>query len=121
MHPTEETDVFPPGEVLWGQHARTGGRIRHDQSPGEHQPIAAFVLALLAGVWMLASGVMRDSWGRHLQSERMWGAPMGGGWMWHHGMLWSVALTFWWPWVGLIVGSVVLICAVMLLLSALNL
>ena len=78
------------------------------------KPTAAFVLSLLAGLWMLAMGgwtmgagwswgSAADGWGGGM------GGMMGGGWMWGHGLL-----GVWWPWFGLIAGIVVLVGAAML-------
>ena len=75
------------------------------------QPTAAFVLSLLAGLWMLAAGGMMGGFG--------WGGMMGG---WHSGMMggWMWGRTgirgfgVWWPWFGALAGIVVLVGAVML-------
>ncbi len=72
------------------------------------QPTAAFVLSLLAGLWMLAAGGMMGGFG--------WGGMMAGwhgmgGWMWGQG---TRSFGVWWPWFGIFAGIVVLIGAVML-------
>jgi hypothetical protein len=74
------------------------------------QPTVAFVLSLLAGLWMLGVGSMMGSFG--------WGGMMGGwhggmmgGWIWGRGMGSFGVL---WPWIGICVGIVVLIGAVAL-------
>jgi asparagine N-glycosylation enzyme membrane subunit Stt3 len=72
------------------------------------QPTVAFVLSLLAGLWMLAAGSMMGGFGR--------GGMMGGwygmsGWMWGRGMPMFGVL---WPWFGIFAGIAVLIGAVML-------
>lgn len=56
------------------------------------RPVAAFVLSLLAGLWMLLAGGMMG----------------GGSWMWSHGMV------GWWPWFGVVAGIIVLVGAAML-------
>jgi hypothetical protein len=71
-------------------------------------PTAAFVLSLLAGLWMLAARGMMGGFG--------WGGMMGGwhgmgGWMWGRGIRPSGV---WWPWFGVFAGIVVLVGAVML-------
>ena len=85
------------------------------QSPMEaERPTAAFVLSLLAGLWMLSMGGMMGGFGRG-----MMGGPnatygyhrMMGGWMWGSGMH---AFGMSWPWLGVVGGVVVLIGAVML-------
>ncbi len=68
------------------------------------KPTAAFVLALLAGLWMLASGAMMYSFG--------WDGM--ASWMWGHGMVRGFAPALWWPWFGILAGIVVLIGAGML-------
>jgi len=73
----------------------------------EH-PTTAFVLSLLAGLWMLATGGMMDGFG--------WGGMMGGwhrmgGWMWDRRMQ---SFGLWWPWFGIFAGIVVLVGPVML-------
>ena len=73
------------------------------------QPIAAFVLSLLAGLWMLAAGGMMGGFG--------WGGMMGGsqgmhGWMWGRGNVRGFPL--WSPWFTVAAGIFVLIGAVML-------
>ena len=72
------------------------------------QPTAAFVLALLAGLWMLSAGGMMGAFG--------WGGMMGGrhrtsGWMWSRG---THAFGLSWPWFGVLGGILVIIGAVML-------
>jgi hypothetical protein len=78
------------------------------------KPTVAFVLSLLAGLWMLAAGGMMGGFG--------WGGMMGGqhgmahwrgmgDWMWGRGVH---AFGMSWPWFGLVAGVVVLIGAVML-------
>lgn len=76
------------------------------QSPMEQKPTAAFVLSLLAGLWMLATGAMM--YGFNWGEREDWGM---GGWMWGHGMM---SFGYWWPWFGLVAGIVVLIGAAML-------
>ncbi len=73
------------------------------------QPTAAFVLSLLAGLWMLGAGGMMGGFG--------WGGMMGGGW--HRMDGWMSGLRMrsfgvWWPWLGVFAGIVVLVGAVML-------
>ena len=45
--------------------------MQEGQSQVERKPVAAFVLSLLAGLWMLVPGAMMY----------YWGLPMKGGWM----------------------------------------
>ena len=74
------------------------GQIRRTE-----QPTVAFVLSLLAGLWMLAAGGMMGGFG--------WGGMMGG-WMWGRGGIRGFGV--WWPWFGIFAGIVVLVGAVML-------
>jgi hypothetical protein len=72
------------------------------------QPTAAFVLSLLAGLWMLAAGGTMGGFG--------WGGMMGGwhgmgGWMWGRGI---GSYWVWWSSFGVFAGIVVLVGAVML-------
>lgn len=78
------------------------------------RPIAAFVLALLAGLWMVAVGSMSMM----ARSGFIgWGAG-GMGWMWGHGMMGGfggfASGSSWWPWLGIIAGIIVLIGAAMI-------
>jgi hypothetical protein len=66
------------------------------------QPTVAFVLSLLAGLWMLGAGGMMGGFG--------WGGMMGG-WMWGRGLGRFGVL---WPWFSVFAGIVVLIGAVVL-------
>lgn len=74
--------------------------IMQNDQPRAGRPVAAFVLALLAGLWMLASGAMM-AWGME-------------NWMWGHGMMRGFAPRLWWPWFGIVAGIVVLMGAAML-------
>lgn len=77
----------------------------------EQRLTGAFVLSLLAGLWMLGSGGMM--YGMHYNQ---------GSWMWHQGMMRGVGTgfgmgfgtAFWWPWFGLVAGVIVLVSAAML-------
>jgi hypothetical protein len=77
--------------------------MQEHQTRADQKPTVAFVLSLLAGLWMLATGAMMYGFN--------WGPGAMGGWMWGHGMM---GFGYWWPWFGLIAGVVVLIGAVML-------
>lgn len=63
------------------------------------KPTVAFVLSLLAGLWMLTAGGMMGGW--HSMD----------GWMCGRGMR---SFGVWWPWFGVFAGTVVLVGAVML-------
>jgi hypothetical protein len=86
------------------------------QAQTSEKTIVAFVLSLLAGLWMLSAGGMMGGFG--------WGGMMGrqygmahwqgmGDWMWGRGMH---AFGMSWPWFGFVGGIVVLIGAIMLYL-----
>jgi len=71
------------------------------------RPVAAFVISLIAGLWMLAAGGMMTL-----------GMPMGPGmmggaspWMWRHHMMGWMANSVMWPVVGALAGIVTLIGA----------
>ena len=72
----------------------------------EQRLTGAFVLSLLAGLWMLGSGGMM--YGMHYEQ---------GSWMWHQGMMRGMGMgmgsILWWPWFGFIAGIVVLVAAAM--------
>ncbi len=73
------------------------------------QPVAAFVLSLLGGLWMLAAGGMMSGFG--------WGGMMGGwqgmhGWMMGPGGIRGFGVQ--WPWFGILAGIIVLVGAIML-------
>ncbi|MGD9676517.1 MAG: hypothetical protein AB7V19_07530 [Candidatus Bipolaricaulia bacterium] len=69
-------------------------------------PIAAVILSVLGGVWMVATGTMYGGW--HM------GSYGSMSWMWGHGMMGGVAATpSWWPWLGVVAGGVVLLGAIM--------
>ncbi len=81
------------------------------------KPTAAFVLSLLAGIWMLAAGGMMGGyrWGGMMGGDG-WGGMMGGwpgmhSWMWGQG---TRGLGIWWPWFGVLAGIIVLVGAVVL-------
>ena len=89
------------------------------QTQTPERATAAFVLSLLAGLWMLSAGGMMGGFGMG-GMMRAQGGPYGygithfqgmGGWMWGSGMH---AFGMSWPWLGVIGGIVVLIGAVML-------
>lgn len=81
--------------------------MQEDKPQAEQKPVTAFVLALLAGLWMVTVGGMMAGFG--------WRSG-GMGWMWGHGMMGGsfASPSPWWPWFGLIAGIVVLVGAAML-------
>ncbi len=76
------------------------------QTQQEERPIAAFVLSLLAGFWLLARSGMRCAWGHEARHGHM------RGWMgdWGSGEFFSTG----WPWFGAIAGVALLVAAVAL-------
>lgn len=70
------------------------------------RPTAAFVLSLLAGVWLLARSGMMYGWGHDAWHGRMhrWMGEWGPGEFFAMG----------WPWLGAIAGVVLLVAAVAL-------
>lgn len=79
-----------------------------EQGQRTQQPTAAFVLSLLAGLWMLAAGGMMGGFGWGMMGR----SPGTGGWMWGQGGIRGLGV--WWPWFGVVAGIVVLVGAVML-------
>ena len=79
--------------------------IEEQNGQSKSSQTMAFVLSLLAGLWMLGMGVMMASW------------AVGGeySWMWGHGMMRGFYSSLWWPWFGAIAGALVLLGAVMLM------
>lgn len=75
-----------------------------DMKPTQ-QPTAAFVLALIAGLWMLLMGILMIGWN----------SDFSHGWMWGQGMMHGTSFGLWWPWFGIIAGVVVLFGAAMLM------
>ncbi len=72
--------------------------------PAPARPVAAFVVSLIAGLWMLAMGGMMG-----------WGYMGGYGWMWrHHGMMHGYGGGAMWSWIGIVAGIVVITGAVVL-------
>lgn len=64
------------------------------------RPVGAFVLSLLAGIWMVGVGLMMYRWA---------GAT---SWMWGHGMMGGYLGWGRMPWLGLIFGIVVTVGAI---------
>ncbi len=88
-----------------------------EQIQTSEQPTVAFVLSLLAGLWMLAAGSMMGGIGQgnmmggsRGMGGAMWGGGMGG-WMYGRGM---ANFGMFGPWFGIFAGIAVLIGAVML-------
>lgn len=82
--------------------------MSEDQVQTTEKLTAAFVLSLLAGLWMLSAGSMMSGFG--------WDGMIGHwqgmhGWMWGRGMH-TFGMS--WPWLGVAAGIVVLVGAVML-------
>lgn len=87
------------------------------------RPVAAFVLSLIAGLWMLSAGGYMGGFG---MGGMMGGMGAGGyathrmyhwngmtGWMWGQGMH---TYGLWWPWFGVAAGILVIIGAIILYL-----
>jgi hypothetical protein len=76
-----------------------------EQIQRTEQPTAAFVLSLLAGLWMMAGGGMMGG--------MMGGWHGAGGWMRGRAGIGGLG-ALWWPWFSAFAGIIVLIGAVML-------
>jgi hypothetical protein len=89
--------------------------------PQNERPIAAFVVSLIAGLWMLIMGGM-TGWG--YMSSGHWGGEMHGGnqgragaynWMWQrHEMMHGYGGGGLWFWLGALAAVVVVIAALAL-------
>jgi len=73
----------------------------------EQRPTTAFVLSLLAGLWMLSTGGMMYGMGPGFMDG-------GGSMMWGHGMMRTFGPGLWVPWFGPAGGIILLIGAVFL-------
>jgi len=82
--------------------------MREEHIQRIEQPTAAFVLSLLAGLWMMAGGGMMGS----MMSGFGWHGM--GGWMWGRAGIGEFRTAMWWPWFSAIAGIIVLVGAVML-------
>jgi len=84
--------------------------MQESESQEQRKPIAAFVLSLIAGLWMLA--------GRGMMAGAGWNMFMRGPWPWRHPMMrgaGDVLPSLWlWPWLGVIAGIIVLLGAAMI-------
>lgn len=83
--------------------------MSEDQIQTTEKLTVAFVLSLLAGLWMLSAGSMMSGFGWDGMMVRWQG--MQHSWMWGRGMN-TFGMS--WPWFGIVAGIVVLIGAVML-------
>lgn len=82
--------------------------MREEQIQQIEQPTAAFVLSLLAGLWMMAGGGMMGS----MMGGFGWHGM--GGWMWGRAGITGFWSGMWWPWFSALAGIIVLTGAVML-------
>jgi len=90
-----------------------------DRRTNYAKPVAAFVISLIAGLWMLVMGGMM---GWAFLGGGGWGGMMDGGryrgggaydWMWrHHQAMHGYGGGAMWSWIGVIAGIVVLVGAV---------
>ncbi len=89
-----------------------------NDKPTADRPVAAFVLSLIAGLWMLAMGSMMGwgymgyGWGGHMAGNGGAANPSAYAWMWqHHRMMHG----YWgggaWSWIGVVAAVLVLIGA----------
>ncbi len=96
--------------------------MNQGQKPAPGKPVAAFVISLVAGLWMLAMGGMMGwgymggpGWGGHMMHGGDHGNAGPYGWMWqHHRMMHGYGGGALWSWIGIAAGIVVLIGAVAL-------
>ncbi len=93
----------------------------NEQRQTTEKATAAFILSLLAGLWMLCAGGMMGGFGFGGMMMQGQGGPYGShgmthfrgmnSWMWGSGMH---AFSGPWPWLGVAAGIIVLIGAVVL-------
>lgn len=89
-----------------------------EQQIGPRGSVAAFILSLIAGLWMLGMGGMMGG----LRMGGMMGGESGRyhqmrGWSGMNGWMWGLgvyAFGAWWPWFGAIAGIVVVVGAIIL-------
>jgi len=92
-------------------------------TPRRGRPVAAFVICLIAGLWMLGMGGMAMGWGAHM-ARYGWGvagmhegAHSGDwgpwhGWMWqHHQLMHGYGGGMLWGWIALAAGATVVAAA----------
>ena len=76
----------------------------------DRKPTAAFVLTLLAGLWMLGTSGMMYGMGPGFVNGM--GGMWGNGMM--HGLMRTLGPVVWYPWLGPAAGAVLLVGAVIL-------
>lgn len=85
--------------------------MKNEYEENQMKPVVAFVVSLLAGLWMLASstaGCM--GWHGGMGTGRMMGGMgRGGMWMWRHGYMYDVMGAGVWSWLGFALA--ILVCA----------
>ena len=94
--------------------------MNEEKKPISNRPTAAFVVSLIAGLWMLLAGGMAGwgfmgghgwGWGGHMMSD---GHPGGRTWMWNHQMMHAYGGGMLWSWTGIVAAAMVLLGAVFL-------
>ena len=80
-----------------------------DQHQTDDRPTIAFVLALFGGLWMLASGVGMYGGMGHGRGVHDGRWPVGG--MHSQGVICNIAPDYWWPWLGLLAGALIMVGA----------
>lgn len=84
--------------------------MEQQRTATEPKPMAAFVLSLIAGLWMLTT--------RGLSWRLMGPMVMRWPWFWHHRMFRGagdvIPFLRWWSWLGTVAGILVLVGAVVI-------
>ena len=92
--------------------------MNDEQKPASGKAVAAFVVSLIAGIWMLFAGGMMGwgYWGGHGGGGHMMSDGRGGGgsWMWNHQMMHGYGGGTLWSWIGIVAGITVLAGAIAL-------
>ena len=90
--------------------------MKNEYEGNQRKPVAAFVVSLLAGLWMLvASAAGGMGWHGGMGHGRMMGGMGRGGmhtWMWRHDYMNDFMAAGAWSWIGLALAVLVCVAAV---------
>lgn len=85
------------------------------RAPDRDKPLIAFVVSLIAGIWMLAAGGMTTMGHAGGPGGGMTGGwHHGRNWMWHHEIMHGYGGAALWGWIGVLAAVAVLVAAVTL-------
>jgi hypothetical protein len=89
--------------------------MNEELKPTPDRPLAAFVVSLIAGLWMLAMGSMMGwgymgGYGR--TGHMTYDGGLGYGWMWqHHRLMHGYGGGVLWSWIGIAAAVIVIVGA----------